>query len=381
MNQASPDVPRRSRPPQNLEREESQLWRWILLFMVLLAAGFAALAWERLESLPYHLGGLALGVLVLSVLLAVYAYGRRKEVGELKVLLQDLQQHVGAAPSEDQLDQLNELIARSQRSFKELIDSFEDAACAISLDGTFRTVNKSVSQISALPYTAIVGKRFSIFSKSLRGRESEAGLARFLEKRHWTGIVRVRLKNNSRPLYFDCVLNAIVKSDEVVGVSILGRNVTDQREKELRFTELFETLQEGAYFSTPEGRLLDANPALVSILGYATKEELLALEAGALNMDTREAPMLGRAPDDRGGVRAREITLRKKDGSPQFSGILARGVGRSGKLIRYQGTLVDVTERRKLERQYCSRRNFAGNCSKASRISSWWSIWKSATPS
>ena len=215
MNQASPDFPRRSRPPQNLEREESQLWRWILLFMILLAVGFAVLAWERLENLPYHLGALALGVLVLSVLLAVYAYGRRKEVGELKVLLQDLQQHVGAAPSEDQLDQLNDLIARSQRSFKELIDSFEDAACAVSLDGTFRTVNKTVSQLFALPYTSIVGQKIFDFLEEPSRESVEAGLARFLDKRHWTGTVRVRLKNNSRPLYFDCVLNAIVKSDEV----------------------------------------------------------------------------------------------------------------------------------------------------------------------
>src|SRR6202051_646598 len=109
MTQADPRGSPRSRPPQKLEREESQLWRWILLFMVLLAAGFAALAWERLETLPYHLGPLAVGVLALSVLLAVYAYGRRREVGELKLLLQNLQEHVGAAPSEDQLDQLNEM--------------------------------------------------------------------------------------------------------------------------------------------------------------------------------------------------------------------------------------------------------------------------------
>src|SRR5579863_10138163 len=258
MMQSSPGPPRPSRPPQNLEREESQLWRWILLFMVLLAAGFAALAWERLENLPYHLGPVALGVLLLSVLLAVYAYGRRKEVVELKLLLQGLQEHVGAAPSEQQLDQLNEMIARSQRSFKELIDSFEDAACAVSLDGTLRTVNKSVSDLLKTPYTAIVGHKFFDFIEEPTRNSVEAGLARFLERRHWTGTVRLRLKDDSRPRYFDCVLNAIVKSDEVVGVSVLGRDVTGQHEKEMRFTELFETLQEGAYFSTPEGRLLEA---------------------------------------------------------------------------------------------------------------------------
>src|SRR5580698_6292063 len=203
MMQASPGSPRRARAPQNLEREESQLWRWILLFMILLAAGFAYLAWERLEPLPYHLGPMALGVLVLSVLLAVYAYGRRREVGELKQLLHNLQEHVGAAPSEQQLDQLNEMIARSQRSFKELIDSFEDAACAVSLDGTLRTVNKSVSELVGLPYAAIVGHKFSDFLEEPSRDSVEAGLSRFLEKRHWTGTVRVRLKNNPRPHFFE----------------------------------------------------------------------------------------------------------------------------------------------------------------------------------
>jgi len=327
--------------------------------MVLLAAGFAALAWERLESLPYHLGPMALGVLVLSVLLAVYAYGRRKEVGELKVLLQDLQEHVGAAPSEEQLDQLNELIARSQRNFKELIDSFDDAACAVSLDGTLRTVNKRVSELALLPYTAIVGHKFFEFLEEPTRTSVEGGLVRFLEKRHWAGTVRVRFKNGSRPLYFDCVLNAILKGGEVVGVSALGRDVTEQHEKELRFTELFETLQEGAYFSTPEGRLLDANPALVSVLGYATKEELLALEPLQLNADPGQPPVLGRAADDRGGVRAREITLRKKDGTAAVFLESSRAVwDDAGKLIRYQGTLVDVTERRKLERQVAQQEEF-----------------------
>jgi PAS domain S-box-containing protein len=358
MTQADPGASH-SRPPQKLDREESQLWRWILLFMVLLALGFAYLAWERLETLPYHLGPMALGVLVLSILLAVYAYGRRKEVSELKLLLQDLQEHVGAAPSEAQLDQLSEMIARSQRNFKELIDSFEDAACAVSLDGTMRTVNKSVAELMGLPYNAIVGQKAFDFVEEPNRASIEAGLARFLEKKHWAGTVRVRIKKNPRPFYFDCVINAIVKSGEVVGASILGRDVTGQHEKELRFTELFETLQEGAYFSTPDGRLLDANPALVNVLGYATKEELLGLDPGKLNVDPAEPPVLGRAPDDRGGVRAREIALRRKDGTAAVFLESSRAVwDATGKLIRYQGTLVDVTERRKLERQLLQQEEF-----------------------
>ena len=92
----------------------------------------------------------------------------------------------------------------------------------------------------------------------------------------------MRLKDNARVLYFDCALNAILKDDEVVGVSALARDVTEEREKERRFTELFETLQEGIYFSTPEGKFLDGNAALVQMLGYESKEELLALDPRAV---------------------------------------------------------------------------------------------------
>src|SRR6202046_2791131 len=347
-----------NRPPDKLDREESQLWRWILLFMVLLAAGFAALAWERLETLPYHLGPMALGVLLLSVLLAVYAYGRRREVTELKTLLHGLQEHVGAAPSEAQLDQLSQVIMRSQRSFKELIDSFDDAACAVSLDGTLRTVNRRISELAGQPYQGLVGQKIYDFIEEPTRESVEQGLGRFLDKKRWAGTVRVRLKSSARPLYFECVVNAIVKGDEIVGASMLGRDVTEQREKELRFTELFETLQEGVYFSTPEGQLLDANPALVGMLGYTTKGELLAVDPGALSPDSTE-PVLGRMVSDRGVLRTREVKLRRKDGTTATFLDSSRAVWDTrGNIIRYQGTLVDVTEKRAMERQLVQQEEF-----------------------
>jgi PAS domain S-box-containing protein len=346
------------RPSGNLEREESQLWRWLLLFMVLLAFALAGLLWERLENIPYSLRAIPIGVLALSVLFAIYAYGRRREVNELKGILRGLQEHVGAAPSEEQLDQLSQVLMRSQRSFKELIDSFDEPACAVSLDGTLRTVNRRVTELVGLTYSELVGcKIYDLVEEPVR-EEVERGLGRFLEKKRWAGTVKIRLKNSSRPLYFDCVLNGIVKGDEVVGASLLGRDVTEQREKELRFTELFETLQEGVYFSTPEGQLLDANPALVAMLGYAEKRDLLAVEPSAMSFDSGQ-PVLGRAADDRGGMRTREIKLRRKDGSAATFLDSSRAVwDASGNIIRYQGTLVDITEKRKMERQLAQQEEF-----------------------
>ena len=358
MMQDPLNSPHKPRVPERFEREESQLWRWALGFMILLAVALAGLLWERLQNVPFELRAIPIGVLVLSFLFAAYAYGRRREVSELKGLLHGLREHVGAAPSEEQLDQLSQVIMRSQRNFKELIDSFDDPACAVSLDGTMRTVNKRITDITGLTYSELIGRKIYDFVDEPTQADLESGLGRFLEKKRWSGTVQVRMKNRSRPLFFECVLNGIVKNDEVVGASILGRDVTEQREKELRFTELFETLQEGVYFSTPDGGLLDANPALVSLLGYAEKRDLLALEPAALNFDSGQ-PVLGRAIDDRGGVRTREIKLRRKDGTAAIFLDSSRAVwDTSGNIIRYQGTLVDITEKRKMEWQLAQQEEF-----------------------
>ena len=350
------------RPPRSrgrLEQEETKLWRYTLYFLVLLATGLAALSWERLENLPYHLGAVPVGLLVLAVLFAAYAHGRRREVSELKHLLRDLQDRVGTTPSEEQLDQLNQVIMRSQRSFKELIDSFDDVAFAASLDGTLRTVNRRVTQLLNISYRQVVGHRIDEFVDEPVRADAEAGLSRFLETRRWSGLVRVRLKNSERPMYFECVVNPIIKGGEVVGASMLARDVTEEREKERRFTELFETLQEGVYFSTPEGNLLDANPALVSLLGYKTREELMAIPPQELSLQESDGPVLGRGSDDRGGVRTREITLRRKDGTPAICLDSSRAVwDGAGNIIRYQGTLVDVTEKRKMEREIGHQEEF-----------------------
>jgi PAS domain S-box-containing protein len=354
-----PNPPQRAALPQGtLDREESQLWRWALGFMILLAVALAGLLWERLENIPFQLRAIPIGVLILSILFAVYAYGRRREVSELKGVLRGLQEHVGAAPSEEQLDQLSQVIMRSQRNFKELIDSFDDPACAVALDGTIRTVNKRVTELTGRSYTDLVGRKIYDLIEEPTRDEAERGLGRFLDKKRWAGTAQLRLKGSSRNLYFDCVINGIVKGGEVVGASVLGRDVTEQREKELRFTELFETLQEGVYFCTPDGQLLDANPALVRMLGYEEKADLLAVEPSLLNFESGKA-VLGHALDDRGGIRTREVRLKRKDGTPAVFLDSSRAVwDTSGNIIRYQGTLVDITDKRKMERQLAGEEEF-----------------------
>jgi len=346
-------------PPSNrLELEESQLWRWALGLLVLLAAAVAALSWEQLKDLPYRLWAIPTGLFLLAILFATYAFGRKREVSELKQILKGFQNQAGVTPSEEQLDQLGQLIMRSQRNFKELIDSLDDAALAISLDGTLKTVNRRTSETLGVPYPQLVGHKLEEFLGAPLRAEASASMERFLEKRNWSGVVEVHLKNDLRRLYYDCVVNAIVKGDDVTGASVLARDITGHREKEQRFSQLFESLQEGVYISTPEGKLLEVNPALVSILGYDNKEDLLNLPPEQLGVDSRGESVLGRTGSQSGRTRTRELRLRRKDGGVAVCVDTSTGVMEEGRLVRYQGTLVDVTEKRTMERQLRRQEEF-----------------------
>jgi PAS domain S-box-containing protein len=349
----------RPNPVSNrLDREESQLWRWALGLLILLAAAVAALSWQELKDLPYRLWAIPGGLFLLAILFATYAFGRKREVSELKQILKGFQDRGGVTPSEEQLDQLGQLIMRSQRNFKDLIDSLDDVALAISLDGTLRTVNRRTSETLGVAYSDLVGHKLEDFLGAPMRTETSADLARFLEKRTWSGVVEIQLKNDSRRHFYDCVVNAIVKNGDVTGASVLARDITDNREKEQRFSQLFESLQEGVYISNPQGKLLEVNPALVSILGYETKDDLLRLPPEQLNVDGSAEPILGRVGSESGRTRTRELRLRRKDGGIAVCVDTSSGVMEAGRLVRYQGTLVDVTEKRAMERQLKRQEEF-----------------------
>jgi PAS domain S-box-containing protein len=323
-----------------------------------MAAAVAALSWEDLKDLPYRLWAIPSGLFLLAILFATYAFGRKREVTELKHILKGFQNQAGVTPSEEQLDQLGQLILRSQRNFKELIDSLDDVALAIALDGTLRTVNRRMTEILGVTYNELVGHKLEDFLGGPPHVEGSASMARFLEKRSWSGVIEINLKNGTRRLFYDCVINAIVKNNEVTGASILARDITGNRDKEQRFSQLFESLQEGVYISNAEGKLLEVNPALVSILGYESKDELLHLDPAQLNIDDSKEPVLGRVGSQSGRTRTREVRLRRKDGGVAVCVDTSSGVMEDGRIVRYQGTLVDVTEKRAMERRLRRQEEF-----------------------
>jgi two-component system NtrC family sensor kinase len=365
---SSPRADNRSSVSSRFEQfEKRQRELWWLTFLVLFLLGIACVvaAWDSIRAFWHHSEAfaLAIGLVVLIVLFAVLMWKKTSEISELRGLMHGLEQRDAAPPSEKQLDQLFDIISRSQQGYRDLIDSFDDVLLALTLDGQIRAVNRSFSDLVDTPFQQIIGRPLSEFLKEANGDGSELlkrAMPRFMERRQWAGVVQVRLKNQSSVFHFDCVAHAMMRDDSVHGITVLARDVSALHKNEARFTELFESLQEGIYMTTPDGLILDANPALVRMLGYDSKEDLLKREVAEIFVDRAERKAVKDEIDRQAMLHGREITLVRKDGTSIVCLNTAAAVrDNSGAVIRYQGAVMDITERRDIERRLHQQQEFA----------------------
>lgn len=122
---------------------------------------------------------------------------------------------------------------------------------------------------------------------------------------------------------------------------------------EERYRTLVERMPDGVYRSTPEGRFIEVNPAMVRMLGYESKEELLSVDIKReLYFDSRERERLSAMLVTAGDHEIRTFRLRRKDGKEVWvedHGHLVRD--EAGKVIFHEGILRDVTERKRAEEE------------------------------
>jgi PAS domain S-box-containing protein len=348
-----------------LGRRERGVWRAALLLLGALALAFAATSWQSIQAMPHNLVALPVGLVVLVALFVAYAWSKTNEIAELRGLVRGIEQRTNSEHDTNQLDQLFSLISKSQQGYRDLIDTFEDLLFSVSNDGKILTVNRSFADLLNVSFADVVGRSLDEFFDLPEANDRmalENWLPRFMQRRRWTGVVRARIKKTGTLRYFDCVLHAIVRDGEVHGISGFARDVTKERESETRFTELFQTLREGVYLASADDRITEVNPALAQMLGYENKEDLL----------NREIASLYRKPEDRaqeqnrlgelGFLRAHEVTLKHSQDGRDVVAVHTTAAIRdpAGKFVRYQGTFVDVTEQREMERRLHREQEFAG---------------------
>jgi diguanylate cyclase (GGDEF)-like protein/PAS domain S-box-containing protein len=136
------------------------------------------------------------------------------------------------------------------------------------------------------------------------------------------------------------------------------REERDQSEKKLRHSEaryraLVGNLAYGICRCDGEGKFLDVNQALVTMLGYASRKELMATHhvSEILCNASKRQQLLGLSPGkdgEDGGVRL-EIDWKRNDGTPLKVRLSGRQASTEGEKDSYEIIVEDITQQRKLE--------------------------------
>lgn len=124
------------------------------------------------------------------------------------------------------------------------------------------------------------------------------------------------------------------------------------RRSEERFRNLFEGVLEGVYQSTPDGRILAANPMLLRMLGYANEADLKAKMVQDFFVDPQVRERLQEQLERDGGIQMVEYELRRSDG--QIITVMENGRvvrDENGAVLYYEGTYTDITQRKRMEEQ------------------------------
>jgi two-component system NtrC family sensor kinase len=280
----------------------------------------------------------------------------RKAVGFSQAeekLLAALASH--AALSMEKVRRFSQL-ERSKKQWVEDIDAISDYIAVHDHAWKIVRTNRSLATELGIPPAALVGEPIS----SLR-HIAETGSAlpcpfcrdtrEAREEYIATSAGRTFLVSTSR--------TRGVTEEESRTIHVL-KDITDRREAERRYRELFDSIQEGLFFATPEGQFLDVNDALVRMLGYESAEELLRADVSAHLYPTQAAKArLVSAIAERGALRNYEETLRKKDGGLLHTMQNISAVRDAlGHVVQIRGLMLDVTEQKMFQSQLQRERDF-----------------------
>ena len=129
------------------------------------------------------------------------------------------------------------------------------------------------------------------------------------------------------------------------------RREKSAREHADRYRSFFEHALEGIFRSTPEGRFVEVNPALVRMLGYQSAEEVLALKLpDDLYVDPPQRAHLRARYEPAGVIEGVELLWKKKNGEQIIVSLYARAIRNArGHVVAYEGLVLEVTARKRAE--------------------------------
>jgi len=261
-------------------------------------------------------------------------------------------------------------IREGTKRFEKIAEMGEDGIIVFDEDSRIEFANQMASEIMGLPKEQILGREFF----SLIGKRDEE----FLEEMVMRGEGMGEKVCTEMSLYTPkgeiketeiCIAPTRSEDGRIKTYAYL-RDITerkrfdkDLKESEEKYRNLFERVRHGLFISTKEGRFLDCNQAMWGVLGYQEKEEFLKIDiAKDLYANPEDRKTFQGLVEKLGFVKDFEVEFKKKNGQ-RITVLLTADAKKDekGRVVGYEGINIDISDRKKMERELKEANEFLMN--------------------
>jgi len=257
---------------------------------------------------------------------------------------------------------MRELLRREAALRRQFVDLFENSTDAIythDLDYTITSWNRAAELLTGYTRDEVLTKKIShLLTSASIERAAEMTNLKLQGQASTTYEIDFVAKDGRR-IPVEVSARLIEEEGKVIGVQGAARDISERkkaqealRSSEQRYRLLFQRNMAGVVRSTVDGRVIDCNQSFAKILGYSSPEEVLQHRAQEFYGDTggRDA-LLSRLKEHK-AVTFYELCLRRKDGSRVWvlenSNLVESNNGAPPEI---EGTLIDITERKRAEEE------------------------------
>ncbi len=249
---------------------------------------------------------------------------------------------------------------RSDEWHRQLLETAAEGIWVLDSDGAISYANARMAEMLAVSPADLVGRNADefFFPADLSMERIRAENVRRGRKEQFDR--RMRRSDGAEIWVLTCC--NLIGAEETSAPKALAMmtDITERkraegalRRSEERFRNLFETVLEGVYQSSKDGRIMAANPMLLEMLGMSSEAELNDVNSAKdLYVDPGVRARLMERLEHEGGFQNAEYELRRRDGRIITVLENARVVrDETGAVLYHEGTLTDITPRKRIEEQ------------------------------
>ena len=242
-------------------------------------------------------------------------------------------------------------LRRSEERYRALSEAtFE--AIFISEKGMCLDTNQRATELFGYDYDEFIG----IFGTDVIAAESKELVRRKMLSGYEKPYEVIAQKKDGTKFHVEIRGKMMTYEGKDVRMTVV-RDINEQklavealRESEKRYRNLFNRIPIGLYRTTPEGSILDVNPAMLEILGYPDREGLLLVESPEIYVDPDDRKQFQRLLEEKGFVHDFSVQLRRHDGRRIWVSINATIIHDSNSQnTYYEGAMADISDRKESE--------------------------------